>query len=293
MVWNDMQWYSYSLPFLLMQTFWMDTHWMDPYWWDTCWRYVLVGYVLVGYVCDSCWCTPFEWIRIEWIRIAWIRIGGIRVERIRIGGIRIAKPADANVLKGSHCMDTYWWDTYWWDTFWMDMCGICVVWWICVGYVWCEICVGYVWCEICVGYVWREICVGYVWCEIRQQSSEEPCDETSFGNKYIYTYILCLFFLFRNFRRFCWQALARMARAMAANAGAVLGPDGEEDTFGTSPTSVWWTKSHFVNGTRPCPVCQYQLLRIWTSLNRKIDFNCLTAASMCRLCSSQDARKFR
>ena len=50
-----------------------------------------------------------------------------------------------------------------------------------MGYVWCEICVGYVWCEICVGYVWREICVGYVWCEIRQQSSEEPCDETSFG----------------------------------------------------------------------------------------------------------------
>ena len=52
-----------------------------------------------------------------------------------------------------------------------------------MGYVWCEICVGYVWCEICVGYVWREICVGYVWCEIRQQSSEEPCDETSFGKK--------------------------------------------------------------------------------------------------------------
>ena len=22
--------------------------------------------------------------------------------------------------------------------------------------------------------------MGYVWCEIRQQSSEEPCDETSF-----------------------------------------------------------------------------------------------------------------
>ena len=42
---------------------------------------------------------------------------------------------------------------------------------------------GYVWCEICVGYVWCEICVGYVWCEIRQQSSEEPCDETSFGKK--------------------------------------------------------------------------------------------------------------
>ena len=87
MVWHDMQWYSYSLPFLLlndmqgyvlhshtlpfllmpwyariclhshtlpfllMQTFWMDTHCMDPYWWDTCWT------------------------------------------------------------------DTYWWDMYWWDTF--------------------------------------------------------------------------------------------------------------------------------------------------------------------------------
>ena len=153
MVWNDLQWYSYSLPFLLMQTFWMDTHWMDPYWWDTCWRYVLVGYVLVRYVCDSCWCTPFEWIR-----IAWIRTGGIRVERIRIGGIRIA-----NLLMQTFWMHTHCMDTYWWDTFWMDMCGICVVWWICVGYVWCE------------------ICVGYVWCEIRQQSSEEPCDETSFG----------------------------------------------------------------------------------------------------------------
>ena len=164
MVWNDMQWYSYSLPFLLMQTFWMDTHWMDPYWWDTCWRYVLVGYVLVGYVLrfllmhtfwmdthwmdthsmdtywwDTCWWDTYWWDtycktcwckRFEWIRIAWIRTGGIRVERIRIGGIRIG--------------------------------GIRFE-WICVGYVWCE------------------ICVGYVWCEIRQQSSEEPCDETSFG----------------------------------------------------------------------------------------------------------------
>ena len=134
--------------------------------------YVLVGYVLVGYVCNSCWCTPFEWICIEWIRIAWIRIGGIRVEGKGIGGIRIggirfewmcAKPMQTFWMD-THWMDTYWWDTcwtdtywwdtYWWDTFWMDMCGICVVWWICVG---------------------------YVWCEIRQQSSEEPCDETSFG----------------------------------------------------------------------------------------------------------------
>ena len=40
----------------------------------------------------------------------------------------------------------------------MDMCGICVMCWICVG---------------------------NVWCEIRQQSSEEPCDETSFGKKMV------------------------------------------------------------------------------------------------------------
>ena len=153
LVWNDMQWYSYSLPFLLMQTFWMDTHWMDPYWWDTCWRYVLVGYVLVGYVCDSCWCTPFEWIRIELIRMAWIRIGGIRVERIRIGGIRIggiriAKPADANLLNGyalhgyvlvgyvlngyvlvGYVLVGYVLNGHVWDMCGvMDMCGICVVW---------------------------------------------------------------------------------------------------------------------------------------------------------------------
>ena len=167
MVWNDMQWYSYSLPFLLMQTFWMDTHWMDPYWWDTCWRYVLVGYVLVGYVCDSCWCTPFEWIRIEWIRIAWIRIGGIRVERIRIGGIRIAKPADANVFERIRIA-------------WIRTGGIRVeririggiriggirFEWICVGYVWCD---GYVWDMCGVRYVWDMCGVRYVWdmCGVR------------------------------------------------------------------------------------------------------------------------------
>ena len=129
------------LRFLLMHTFWMDTHWMDThsmdtYWWDTCWTdtYWWDTYWWDTY-CKTCWCKRFEWIR-----IAWIRTGGIRVERIRIGGIRFE--------------------------------WICVVWWICVGYVWCE------------------ICVGYVWCEIRQQSSEEPCDETSFGkNDHAYLFI--------------------------------------------------------------------------------------------------------
>ena len=48
-----------------------------------------------------------------------------------------------------------------WDTFGMDMCGICAMCWICVGYVW--------WIRlkwICVGYV---KCAGYVWdmCGVR------------------------------------------------------------------------------------------------------------------------------
>ena len=199
MVWNDMQWYSYSLPFLLMQTFWMDTHWMDPYWWDTCWRYVLVGYVLVGYVCDSCWCTPFEWIRIEWIRIAWIRIGGIRIGGIRLEWIRLEW-----ICVGYVWCAGYVWDMCgdWWDTYYNLLNGYALHGYVLVGYVW----VGYVWngyvwdmcdvldmCGICVVdtfgmdmcgiCVMCWICVGYVWCEIRQQSSEEPCDETSFGKK--------------------------------------------------------------------------------------------------------------
>ena len=131
MVWNDMQWYSYSLPFLLMQTFWMDTHWMDPYWWDTCWRYVLVGYVLVRYVCDSCWCTPFEWIR-----IAWIRTGGIRVWTDTYWWDTYCKPADANVLNAyalhGYVLVGYVLNGYVWDMCGvMDMCGICVVWDMC------------------------------------------------------------------------------------------------------------------------------------------------------------------
>ena len=132
------------LRFLLMHTFWMDTHWMDTHSMDTNWW-------------DTCWTDTYWWDtywwdtycktcwckRFEWIRIAWIRTGGIRVERIRIGGIRIG-----GIRIGGIRFE-----------------------WICVGYVWCD------------GYVWCEICVGYVWCEIRQQSSEEPCDETSFGKK--------------------------------------------------------------------------------------------------------------
>ena len=160
---NGMKWYAMILILIAIPA---DANFLNGY--------ALNGPVLVGYVLK-------------------IRIGGIC-----IGGIRLRFLLMHTFWMDTHWMDThsmdtywwdtcwtdtYWWDTYWWDTFWMDMCGICVVWWICVGYVWCEICVGYVWCEICLGYVWREICVGYVWCEIRQQSSEEPCDETSFGKK--------------------------------------------------------------------------------------------------------------
>ena len=167
-----------------MQTVWMDTHWMDPYWWDTCWRYVLVGYVLVGYVCDSCWCTPFEWIRLQWTRIGGIRLEWIRLEWICVGYVWCAG---------------YVWDIGgdWWDTYYNLLHGYVLMGYVCVGYVWN----GYVWdmcnvldmCGICVVDTFEVdmcgickmcwICVGYVWCEIRQQSSEEPCDETSFGKK--------------------------------------------------------------------------------------------------------------
>ena len=90
----------------------------------------------------------------------------------------------------------------WWDTYYNLLNGYALHGYVLVGYVW----VGYVWngyvwdmcdvldmCGICVVdtfgmdmcgiCVMCWICVGYVWCEIRKQSSEEPCDETSFGKK--------------------------------------------------------------------------------------------------------------
>ena len=89
-----------------------------------------------------------------WIRIAWIRIGGIRVERIRIGGYA----SHGYVLVG------------------YMLNGYVLVGYVLMGYVWN----GYVW-DMCGVMDMCGVCVGYVWCEIRQQSSEEPCDETSFG----------------------------------------------------------------------------------------------------------------
>ena len=97
----------------------------------------------------------------------------------------------------------------WWDTYYNLLNGYALHGYVLVGYVW----VGYVWngyvwdmcdvldmCGICVVdtfgmdmcgiCVMCWICVGYVWCEIRKQSSEEPCDETSFGKK-LTDHILC------------------------------------------------------------------------------------------------------
>ena len=113
--------------------------------------------------------------------------------------ILIAIPADAMICKDMFCihihchscwcndmqgyvlhshtlpflpMQTFWIDTHWTDTYWMDTVGgICIE----------RIRIG----GIHIGgiRVVEWICVGYVWREIRQQSSEEPCDETSFGKK--------------------------------------------------------------------------------------------------------------
>ena len=97
----------------------------------------------------------------------------------------------------------------WWDTYYNLLNGYALHGYVLVGYVW----VGYVWngyvwdmcdvldmCGICVVdtfgmdmcgiCVMCWICVGYVWCEIRKQSSEEPCDETSFGNDAWKTFFL-------------------------------------------------------------------------------------------------------
>ena len=127
--------------------------------------YALNGSVLVGYVLK-------------------IRIGGIC-----IGGIRLRLLLMHTFWMDTFAMDTYWWDTFGRDTFGMDMCGICMMCWICMGYVWWLvgyvlqpfewiriawirtggirmggirlewICVGYV---RCAGYVW-DMCGGYVW----------------------------------------------------------------------------------------------------------------------------------
>ena len=132
--------------------------------------------------CHSCWSKLFEWIRIEWIRTGGIRVERIRIGGICIGGIRLEWICVGYVWCAGICVG-YVWNGYVWDTFGMDMCGICVVCWICVGYVWDTF--GMDMCGICV-VCW--ICVGYVWCEIRQQSSEEPCDETSSGKKFDGTY---------------------------------------------------------------------------------------------------------
>ena len=148
-----------------------DTYWWDMYWWDT-FAIPADAHLLNGYVCNGHVLVGYVWNGYVWNGYVWdmydvLDMYGILVV---IGGIRIT-----TFWMDTHCMDTYWWDTYVWDTFGMDMCGICAMCWICVGYVW--------WIRlkwICVGYV---KCAGYVWCEIRQQSSEEPCDETSFGKK--------------------------------------------------------------------------------------------------------------
>ena len=144
------------LRFLLMHTFWMDTH---------CNGYVLVGYVWNGYVCG------YVWNGYVWDMYDVLDMYGILVV---IGGIRIT-----TFWMDTHCMDTYWWDTYVWDTFGMDMCGICAMCWICVGYVW--------WIRlewICVGYV---KCAGYVWdmCGVRYANNllKNPATKRLSGKK--------------------------------------------------------------------------------------------------------------
>ena len=104
MVWNDMQWYSYThchscwcndmqgyvlhshtLQFLLVHTF-LNGYVLNGYAWNGYeWTCVLHGYegmywcmFCIQIHCHSCWCRLFEWIRSQWIRIEGIRIEWIR-----------------------------------------------------------------------------------------------------------------------------------------------------------------------------------------------------------------------
>ena len=174
MVWNDMQWYSYSLPFLLlndMQEYVLHSHTLP---------FLLMQWY--ARICLHSHTLPFLLMQTFWMDThSWIRIGGRCIERIRIGGICIGGIRLRFLLMHSFWMDThwldthrmetywwdtcwrkrYWWDTYWWDTFWMDMCakpadanllnGYALNGYVLVGYV----LNGYV----LVGYVLN----GYVW----------------------------------------------------------------------------------------------------------------------------------
>ena len=81
MVWNDMQWYSYSLPFLLLND--------------------MQGYVLHSHT------LPF--LLMQWYA------------RICLHSHTLPFLLMQTFWMDTHCMDTYWWDMYWTDTYWWDM----------------------------------------------------------------------------------------------------------------------------------------------------------------------------
>ena len=139
-------------------------YWWDMYWWDTfaipADAHLLNGYALNGYASHG-----------------YILVGYVLKEKVLVGYVLVGYvlngyvcKTDANLLNG-YALNGYVLVGY-------VLNGYVLVGYVLVGYV----LNGYVWdmCGICV-MCW--ICVGYVWCEIRQQSSEEPCDETSFGKK--------------------------------------------------------------------------------------------------------------
>ena len=113
MVWNDMQWYSYSLPFLLMQWYaricFAFTYIAIPADANLLNGYALNGYALHGYVWKRYVLTGYVrtfWMDAHWMDTYWMD----------------------TYWWDTYWTDTYWWDTYWWDTCWTDMCGICVGW---------------------------------------------------------------------------------------------------------------------------------------------------------------------
>ena len=158
MVWNDMQWYSYSLPFLLADAnLLMDTHWMDTYWWDTCWTdmywwdmywwdtfaipadahllngyalngYASHGYVLVGYVLK-------EKVLVRYVLVGYVLNGYVCKTDANLlngyalnGYVLVGYVLNGYVLVGyvlvGYVLNGYVWDMC--DV--LGVCGICVVW---------------------------------------------------------------------------------------------------------------------------------------------------------------------
>ena len=196
MVWNDMQWYSFSLPFLLlndmqgyvlhshtlpfllmqwyariclhshtlpfllMQTFWMDTHCMDTYWWDMYWT-------------DTYWWDLYWWDTFAipadahllngyaltgYASHGYVLVGYVLKEKVLVGYVLVGYVLNGYVCKTCWCKPFEWIRIEWIRTGGIRVERIRIG-GIRIGGIRFEwTCVGYVWCD---GYMWDMCGVRY------------------------------------------------------------------------------------------------------------------------------------